>query len=198
MVPTTVASSRRTAISVLVALGLVGIAMVSLGATGGLPFTFKPVNGQALAILEEVPGPETGPKCPLDQRYVDEKPVGLRPDVLEAWNTLSAKAKQQNVQLCVNDSKRSRAQQQREFDSAVKRFGTEELAKRYVLTPETSMHVKGIAVDIQPLASAAWVEKNGGALGWCRRYDNEKWHFEYDPAYATGGCPALLPSATGS
>lgn len=198
VVSTTSTSGRRTAIGVLVALGLVGIAMVSLGATGGLPFTFKPVAGRALAILEEVPGPETGPKCPLDQRYVDEQPVGLRPDVLDAWNKLRAEAGRQQVSLCANDGKRSAGQQQREFDSAVRRFGTAELAARYVLPPGKSMHVKGIAVDIQPLASAAWVEKNGGALGWCRRYENEKWHFEYDPAYATGGCPALLPSATGS
>ncbi len=196
--PTAPVTGRRTAIGVLVALGLVALAMVTLGATAALPFTVKPLPGQALAILEEIPGPETGPRCPLDKRYVDEQPVGLRPDVLEAWNTLRAKASRQNVSLCVNDGKRSRGQQQREFDNAVQRFGTAELAGRYVLPPEKSMHVKGIAVDIQPLASAAWVETNGGALGWCRRYDNEKWHFEYDPGYATAGCPPMLPSATGS
>ena len=50
---------------------------------------------------------------------------------------------------------------------------------------------------MQPVASAGWVERNGRALGWCRRYENEHWHFEYDPAYATAGCPAMLPSATG-
>jgi len=58
------------------------------------------------------------------------------------------------------------------------------------------MHVKGIAVDVQPLASASWVEEHGESLGWCRRYDNEPWHFEYDPEYTTAGCPELLPSAS--
>jgi hypothetical protein len=198
VVSTTLTASRRTAISVLVALGLVAIAMVSLGATGGLPFAVKPVAGQPLAILEEVPGPETGPTCAVDKRYVDEETFGMRPDVVDAWNALRAKAKAQNITLCVNDGKRSRAQQQREFDKAVERFGSVEQAKKWALQPETSMHVKGIAVDIQPLNSASWVDKNGGALGWCRRYDNEKWHFEYDPAYVTNGCPALLPSATGN
>nr|WP_245193347.1 D-alanyl-D-alanine carboxypeptidase family protein [Amycolatopsis alba] len=192
---TTSSSSRRTAISVLVALGLVGIAMVSLGATG---FAVKQVSGHPLAILEEVPGPDTGPTCAVDKRYVDEATSGMRPDVIEAWNTLRAKAKAQNVELCVNDGKRSRSQQQQEFDKAVQRFGSVEQAKKWALQPETSMHVKGIAVDIQPQNSAAWVDKNGGALGWCRRYDNEKWHFEYDPAWATGGCPPRLPSATGN
>ncbi|MEV7555100.1 D-alanyl-D-alanine carboxypeptidase family protein [Amycolatopsis sp. NPDC089917] len=195
MVSTTSTSTRRTAISVFVALGLVAIAMVALGATG---LAVKQVNGQPLAILEEVPGPDTGPTCAVDKRYVDEATSGMRPDVIEAWKTLLAKAKAQNITLCVNDGKRSRAQQQQEFDKAVQRFGSVEEAKKWALQPETSMHVKGIAVDIQPLNSAIWVDKNGGALGWCRRYDNEKWHFEYDPAWATGGCPPRLPSATGN
>ncbi len=60
------------------------------------------------------------------------------------------------------------------------------------------MHVLGLAVDIQPIESAKWVEKNGSTLGWCRRYENEQWHFEYSAAYSTVGCPALLPSAVGS
>ncbi|MER6670884.1 D-alanyl-D-alanine carboxypeptidase family protein [Amycolatopsis japonica] len=195
MVPTTSTSSRRTVISVFAALGLVVAAMVTLGATG---LAVKPVNGQALAVLEEVPGPESGPTCAVDKRYVDEDTFGMRPDVIEAWNAMRTKAKAQNITLCVNDGKRSRAQQQREFDKAVERFGSVEQAKKWALQPETSMHVKGIAVDIQPLNSASWVDKNGGPLGWCRRYDNEKWHFEYDPAYKTAGCPALLPSATGN
>jgi D-alanyl-D-alanine dipeptidase len=32
----------------------------------------------------------------------------------------------------------------------------------------------------------------------CRRYQNEYWHFEYDPDHAAAGYPALLPSATGT
>ncbi|HEV7978582.1 D-alanyl-D-alanine carboxypeptidase family protein [Amycolatopsis sp.] len=162
-------------------------------ATAGCPAPLPVATGPG-----EVPGPETGPVCPLDKRYVDEEPQGPRPDVLDGWKRLRAKAETQGVRLCVQDSKRSVAQQQREFTEAVRRFGTPELAARYVLPPEKSMHVKGIAVDIQPTASAAWVEGNGRALGWCRRYENEYWHFEYDPAYETGGCPAMLPSATGS
>lgn len=121
-----------------------------------------------------------------------------RLDVLEAWNRLRAKAQEQEVTLCLHDGKRSLAQQQREFTKAVQRYGSEEVARKYVLPPEKSMHVQGIAVDVQPLASAGWVEHNGGALGWCRRYQNETWHLEYDPNYAATGCPPLLPSADGT
>jgi D-alanyl-D-alanine carboxypeptidase len=184
--------------SILVVLILVVAAEVFVGVTGRAAFAVDRFTGQPLAIVDLVPGPATGPECPLDQRYVDEKPDGLRPDVLAAFQRLRAAAQAQDVRMCVNDGKRSRAQQQHEFDEAVKKFGNAELAARYVLSPDKSNHVKGIAVDIQPLSSAAWVEENGRPLGWCRRYDNEKWHFEYDPNYVSAGCPALLPSATGS
>ncbi|WP_367128806.1 D-alanyl-D-alanine carboxypeptidase family protein [Saccharothrix sp. HUAS TT1] len=189
---------RRAAIGVLLALLLGAATAGALGATGRLVLVHHPVVGTPLAIVEEVPGPETGPACALDARYVDEQPEGLRPDVLAAWERLRAAAGAQGVGLCLNDGKRSTGQQQREFDDAVRRFGTAELAARYVLPPDKSMHVKGIAVDVQPLESAAWVEHNGPALGWCRRYLNEEWHFEYDPTYSTAGCPPLLPSASGT
>lgn len=191
-------ASSRAAIAVALTLVLVAATLLGLGFTTGLPFFDNPVPGRPAAILEEIPGAETGEQCPLDARYVDENPKGLRHDVLTAWKRLRAEAQAQGVRLCLHDGKRSIAQQEREFEDAVRRFGNAELASRYVLPPEKSMHVKGIAVDVQPLASAAWVEANGARLGWCRRYENEKWHFEYDREYTTAGCPPMLPSATGS
>ena len=32
-----------------------------------------------------------------------------------------------------------------------------------------------------------------GSYGFCRIYDNEAWHFEYNPAYRVAGCPKRLP-----
>ncbi|MCP2256640.1 D-alanyl-D-alanine carboxypeptidase [Streptoalloteichus tenebrarius] len=189
---------RRLLLAGLLPLVLAEAVVATLGVTGRATFAYDRLPGRPGAILEEIPGPETGPVCPVDKRYVDEQPEDLRPDVRNAWDRLRARAEENGVRLCVQDGKRSVSQQQHEFDDAVRRFGTRELAAKYVLPPEKSMHVKGIAVDVQPPDSAAWVERNGGALGWCRRYQNEVWHFEYDPNYATAGCPALLPSATGS
>lgn len=192
------AGIRRTVIGVLLAVVLAAAVVVTLGAMGQVTITYDRMAGQPVGILEHTVGPETGPPCPIDNRYVDEPPDGLRQDVLEAWNRLRAKAEEQGVRLCVQDGKRSVGQQQREWTEAVQRFGSPDLARKYVLPPEKSMHVKGIAVDVQPLASAGWVEHNGGTLGWCRRYQNEAWHFEYDPNYAVAGCPQLQPSADGT
>ncbi|CCH31248.1 D-alanyl-D-alanine carboxypeptidase family protein [Actinosynnema sp. NPDC047251] len=187
----------RVVVPLVVAMIAAGVAG-GLGMTGRLRFVPDPAPGRPLAILEEVPGPETGPVCPVDGRYVDEPATGLHPEVLAAWQRLVDAAGAKGVRLCLNDGKRSNGQQQREFDASVRQLGSAELAARYVLPPEKSMHVKGRAVDVQPQDSAIWVERNAPALGWCRRYDNEYWHFEYSPSYATAGCPALLPSATGS
>jgi zinc D-Ala-D-Ala carboxypeptidase len=194
-IPSTV--TRRVAVGVVLALVLAMVAVAVLDATGAVRFAQDPVGGRPVAVVEDVPGPETGPVCPVDARYVNESPEGLRADVLAAWRRLRAEADKNGVQLCVQDGKRSVGQQEKEFDEAVRRFGTRELAARYVLPPEKSMHVKGIAVDVQPANSAVWVEEHGGALGWCRRYANEQWHFEFHREYVTDGCPALLPSATG-
>jgi D-alanyl-D-alanine carboxypeptidase len=189
------ARTRDALVGVLMAA--VSGAAAALGVLGAAGQVVERVAGRPVAIVAEMPGAESGPPCPLDDRYVDEPPERLPPDTLAAWERLRAAASEHGVHLCLNDGKRSREQQARQFAEAVQRFGTAELASRYVLQPDESMHVVGIAVDIQPLASAAWVERNGAGYGWCRRYENEPWHFEYDPAHATSGCPPLLPSATG-
>jgi hypothetical protein len=64
-------------------------------------FVYERDAGRAVAIVDEVTGPETGPVCSLDKRYVDEQPKGLRPDVLDAWHPLRAKAEEQGLRLCL-------------------------------------------------------------------------------------------------
>ena len=94
--------------------------------------------------------------------------------------------------MCLADGKRSRAQQQATYDDYVAQYG-QAMADQYVLPPEKSAHVLGLAIDVQPYAG---LHLAGGAptarSGCCRIYDNEAWHFEYDPAFATAGCPARL------
>ncbi len=107
-----------------------------------------------------------------------------------------ARAKAQGVTLCLNDGKRSRAQQQAQFDQYKEQYG-EEVARQLVLPPDKSAHVRGDAVDAQPAAGYQWLQATKGSLGFCRIYDNEAWHFEFDPAYKTDGCPARLPKPEG-
>jgi LAS superfamily LD-carboxypeptidase LdcB len=94
--------------------------------------------------------------------------------------------------VCLADGKRSRAQQQATYDDYVVQYG-QAMADQYVLPPEKSAHVLGLAVDVQPYAAYTWLEGTRGQLGFCRIYDNEAWHFEYDGQFADNGCPARLP-----
>ena len=141
-------------------------------------------------------GPEHGPSCPADPQYSNEATTGLRSDVAAAWTVTVAAAKAAGVTLCLNDGKRSRAQQQAQFDTYVKEYG-EEVAKQLVLPPDKSAHVIGIAVDVQPAAGYQWLQGTAGSLGFCRIYDNEPWHFEYHPGDAHEGCPKRLPAPLG-
>lgn len=144
----------------------------------------------------DTPGPQTGAACPADKKYVNEVPTGLRSDVVTAWQQAVAAGKRNGITLCLNDGKRSRAQQQAQFDDYAARYG-EDVARQLVLPPEKSAHVVGIAVDAQPADAYQWLQSTKGSLGFCRIYDNEPWHFEYNPAYRTEGCPARLPEPEG-
>lgn len=147
--------------------------------------------GQTAAVDPDTPGDDSGAPCAVDARYTDETTEGLRTDIAAAWTAAQALAAVDGVGLCLADGKRSRGQQQATFDDYVRQYGAE-MAAQYVLPPEKSAHVQGRAVDVQPYAAYTWLEQTDGRLGFCRIYDNEAWHFEYDPAYRTG-CPTRLP-----
>ncbi|RJQ79729.1 peptidase M15 [Pseudonocardiaceae bacterium YIM PH 21723] len=177
----------------LVAIGIVagGVALQAYqvrlpGAPAALTFVDAPASPQTLAAT----GPAAGTKCPVDKAYENEDTGGMQPDAVAAWLLTVRAGEAAGKTLCLNDGKRSLQQQQAEYDDQVRRYGAQ-WAADHVLTPEQSMHVKGLAVDVQPLTSARWLEETRGALGWCRRYGNEAWHFEYDAKYKRMGCPVL-------
>ena len=82
------------------------------------------------------------------------------------------------VELRITSGWRSAREQQRLVDEAITRFGSAEAAHRWVLPPERSAHVAGLAIDVGPAAGARWLEERGSAYGLCRVYLNEPWHFE--------------------
>lgn len=174
---------------------VIGVTMDSaVGFSTGSPNPSPPATSERDVDIADVDGPTTGPPCPIDQKYQDRQPTGMRPEAVRAWQRVRAEATRQGVTLCLHDGKRSAAQQQREFNRQASRYGEDEAARR-VLPPEKSMHVQGLAVDVQPKTSAGWLEQTAGKYGWCRRYDNEYWHFEYNANYPTAGCPARQPHA---
>lgn len=88
---------------------------------------------------------------------------------------------------------RSAAEQQRLFDDAVRRYGSESAARQWVLPPAESRHVQGRALDVRPFEGAQWLAAHGHRYGLYRTYANEWWHFEHWPEFiGTQSRPRLL------
>jgi hypothetical protein len=120
----------------------------------------------------------------------------LDPALLQAVQDAAEAARQQGIDLRINSGWRSTGFQQRLFDDAVRSYGSVDVARQFVASPEVSKHVVGQAVDIAPVDADKWLILNGAQFGLCQIYANELWHFELavDPQ---GNCPPLRPNAAG-
>lgn len=121
--------------------------------------------------------------------------ANLDPALLAAVQAAARDAGQEGVRLIVTSGWRSREHQQRLYDEAVAEYGSEEEARRYVSTPDTSAHVTGDAVDIGPREADEWLVIHGAAYGLCQMFANEIWHFELatEPGEE---CPPMLPDSS--
>jgi zinc D-Ala-D-Ala carboxypeptidase len=120
----------------------------------------------------------------------------LDPALLGALRQAATDAADDGVEFYVNSGSRSPEYEERLFDEAVAKYGSEQQAARWVATPTTSAHVSGDAVDIGPSGAAAWLSEHGAAYGLCQIYGNEPWHFELHPKASGHGCPARYADPT--
>ena len=123
------------------------------------------------------------------------RPAGaLDADLERRFEAARQQAAAAAVELRITSGWRSPAEQQRLVDDAIARYGSAEAAHRWVLPPERSAHVAGLAIDVGPAEGAQWLEEHGATYGLCRVYLNEPWHFE--PLVPPGApCPELRPDA---
>ncbi|UXW86122.1 M15 family metallopeptidase [Microbacterium azadirachtae] len=120
----------------------------------------------------------------------------LDPALREALQQAHAAAAEDGVDLRVGGGWRSKAYQAWLLRDAVRTYGSAAEAARWVGTPETSLHVKGQAVDVSPYDAADWLNRHGAQFGLCRTYDNEAWHFELSPSAVGAGCPPMFRDPT--
>jgi zinc D-Ala-D-Ala carboxypeptidase len=120
----------------------------------------------------------------------------LDPALLAAVQNAARAAAADGVDVQITSGWRTKGFQRRLFDDAVRTFGSAEIAKQYVASPDASHHVIGKAVDVGPAETDNWMIHNGPRFGLCQIYANEIWHFEL-AADQNGNCPALLPNAAG-
>lgn len=116
----------------------------------------------------------------LSLRFPDEDLRGLAPQTATAFMYARAEAFWRDGQLIgLTSGYRDPAEQHRIFAAEVRRTGSVSAARRRVLPPQESSHVRGLALDVRPTEGARWLEQHGGRYGLYRVYDNEWWHFEY-------------------
>jgi zinc D-Ala-D-Ala carboxypeptidase len=138
--------------------------------------------------------PEGQTLSPFD---VSNPAVGqLDPALLNAVQEATRAAAAQGVELRINSGWRSKGFQQRLFDDAVRTYGSVDIARQFVASPDVSKHVVGQAVDVAPAETDRWLIRNGAQFGLCQIYANEIWHFEL-AVDQNGNCPPLRPNAAG-
>lgn len=121
--------------------------------------------------------------------------TGLDPELERRFDAARAAADADGVELRLTSGWRTAAEQQRLVEAALERYGSAQEAHRWVLPPETSEHVAGLAIDVGPTDGALWLEQHGAEFGLCRTYANELWHFE--AATEPGGtCPPMHDDAS--
>lgn len=104
--------------------------------------------------------------------------AGLQPDLALAYTLAAREAHAVGVRLSITSGKRTRAEQAALWREGLATYGSRGAARRWVLPPNESTHVRGQAIDVGPRGGAAWLQRNGGRYGLCRPFDNEWWHFE--------------------
>ncbi|MFI6456967.1 M15 family metallopeptidase [Streptosporangium amethystogenes] len=122
--------------------------------------------------------------------------ANLDPALLGALRKAATGAADDEGEFFVNSGWRSPEYQNQLRREAVSKYGSEEEAARWVATPETSLHVSGDAVDVEPSDATAWLSEHGAEYGLCQIYSNEPWHYELRPEAIDHGCPPMYADPT--
>lgn len=123
----------------------------------------------------------------LSLRFPAENLAGLTGGTLDAFTAARTEAFwRHRTLLGLTSGHRDAAEQHRLYVDDVAKTGA---ARKRVLPPKDSAHVRGTALDVRPREGAQWLEAHGARFALYRTYDNEWWHFEYWPENP----PARLP-----
>lgn len=99
----------------------------------------------------------------------------------------------EEVKLGITSGYRSPETQEKLWQDALKKYGSEAEARKWVAPPGKSQHNHGNAADLEFMSPAAkeWVHQNAGKYGLAFPLTNEDWHVEL--AGVRGAQPAPPP-----
>lgn len=107
----------------------------------------------------------------------------------------------EEVKLGITSGYRSPETQERLWQDALAKYGSEAEARKWVAPPGKSQHNHGNAADLEYASPAAkqWVHENAGRYGLAFPLGNEDWHVELAGARGQGGkAPQTGQSPTGN
>ena len=121
--------------------------------------------------------------------------ANLDSSLLDAIQRAALNARDDGIELRISSGWRSAGYQAVLLDQAIQSYGSEEIARRFVNTPEQSTHVQGAALDVAPTDAMSWLSQYGSNYGLCQTYANEMWHYELmiEPG---GVCPSPVADAS--
>ncbi|MBP1693333.1 MAG: D-alanyl-D-alanine carboxypeptidase [Chloroflexi bacterium] len=145
------------------------------------------------------------------------KQIPLHRLAARAWEAMVAAARRAglNDPLLLPTSGYRSSQHQRElWEAALKRYGSAEVARKWVAPPGSSAHQSGRAMDLylgskndssnvdnlRRLPAYQWMVANAERFGFYP-YGNEPWHWEYNPPVPAGSAPppfSTSPNLPGS
>jgi D-alanyl-D-alanine carboxypeptidase len=122
--------------------------------------------------------------------------ANLDSDLLQALREVATNAADDGIEIYVSSGWRSPEYQNQLLREAISKYGSYTEAARWVATADTSAHVSGDAVDIEPFDATAWLSEHGAEDGLCQIYRNEPWHYELRPWAVDRGCPPMYADPT--
>lgn len=114
------------------------------------------------------PPPSAGAPVPQENT-----PGGFTPQFKTALDRLLEAAQ---GRVTVRSGYRSVAEQQRLWDQALRKYGSEQAARRWVAPPGKSKHNHGVAADLA--GDLGWAHQNAAKFGLYFPLSNENWHVE--------------------
>jgi hypothetical protein len=165
---------RRTAALALAGVLVLGVAACSAPVPGGRAAAVEP--GPPLEPATTTPADAPAPPAPPEETGSG----GLDRELAERFAAAQRAATADGIELRLVSGVRTAEEQQALVDQAIGKYGVPE-AYRWVLPPEDSAHVQGLAIDVGPTEGTYWLVEHGLEHGLCQTYGNEVWHFELLP-----------------
>ncbi|MBM3271488.1 MAG: D-alanyl-D-alanine carboxypeptidase family protein, partial [Candidatus Sericytochromatia bacterium] len=105
----------------------------------------------------------------------------MTPATAEAFVKMAQAASRDGITLRINSAWRSDEHQARLYAEAIKKYGSEQAARKWVAPPGKSNHRTGKALDIHTSdAIYAWLKSNAPRFGFRQPMSWEPWHWEFE------------------